>query len=133
MVSVAAGALTPGTGVDTTSWWTTDGLAATGSAYLSVTAACLVGGLLGAALAVATRSSAISISIGTVYLVIVEPLGAMFWRPLAEWGPAAVLSAPPVADEAGLAYATIWILALAYSIVSMSAAALTLANRDVTS
>ncbi|MEX1271789.1 MAG: hypothetical protein WD990_11745 [Acidimicrobiia bacterium] len=64
VASVAASALIPGTEVDTTSWWTADGFTAMGTAWATVTGSALLGGLIGAALAVVTRSSAVSISIG---------------------------------------------------------------------
>lgn len=133
VVSVAAGALTPGTGVDTTQWWTADGFVAMGIAWLAVTAASVMGGLIGAALAAVTRSAAVSISIGTVWIIIVEPLGSTFWQPLREWGPGAVLSALPSLDETALAASTVVALAVAYSALAVATTSVTLATRDVTS
>lgn len=141
--SIAVGALlASGAGVDTTAWWTTEGLAAIGAGYLNITGAALVAGLLGATLAVLTRSAAIAISVGAAYFMLGESLISTFWKALGEWGPAAVSNALATGGAAGtslgavrpdVAYATAAILAVGYGLVSLAISSIVLARRDVTS
>ena len=142
--SVAIGALlAPSAGVDTSNWWTTEGLAAIGLSYLNIAGAVLVPGLIGATIAVITRSSAIAISVVAAYFILGEALISGFWDTLARWGPSAVSNALAVGGIGGagmmggaapvIAYATAAMLALAYGIVSVAISAAILANRDVTS
>ncbi|MGH8948833.1 MAG: hypothetical protein ACRDXF_08235, partial [Acidimicrobiia bacterium] len=142
--SIGIGALlAPGAGVDTSAWWTADGFAAIGSTYLNVTAAILVPGLIGAAIAVLTRSAAIAISVGAAYFILGEALVASFWDTLAKWGPSAVANALAVGGTGGagmmggdapvIAYATAASLALVYGIVCVAISSTVLARRDVTS
>jgi ABC-2 type transport system permease protein len=142
--SIGIGALlSPGAGVDTSNWWTTEGLTAIGLTYLNVTGAVLVPGLIGAAIAILTRSSAIAISVVAAYFILGEALIAGFWDTLARWGPSAVSNALAVGGMGGagmmggaapvIAYATAAMLAFVYAIVSVSISAAILAGRDVTS
>jgi ABC-2 type transport system permease protein len=60
--SIGAGALMAArVGVETSAWWTADGLSAIGAAYINLTAAALVPALLGATIAMLTRSTTIAI------------------------------------------------------------------------
>jgi ABC-type transport system involved in multi-copper enzyme maturation permease subunit len=142
--SIGIGALlAPGAGVDTTAWWTTDGLATIGTTYMNVTAAILVPGLIGAAIAVLTRSAAIAISVGAAYFILGEALVTGFWDTLGQWGPSAVSNALAVGGTGGagmmggaapvIAYATAGGLALGYVIVCLAISSMVLATRDVTS
>lgn len=141
--SIAVGALlASGAGVDTTAWWTSEGLAAIGAGYLNITGAALVAGLLGATVAVLTRSAAIAISVGAAYFMLGESLISTFWKALGEWGPAAVSNALATGGAAGtslgevrpdIAYATAAILAVGYCIISLAISSTLLARRDVTS
>jgi len=143
IASVAIGALlAPGAGVDTSAWWTTEGLAAIGTTYLNITGAVLIPGLIGAAIAVLTRSAAIAISVGAAYFILGEALIAGFWDTLGQWGPSAVSNALAVGGTGGegmmggaapvIAYGTAAILAVGYGIVSVAVSSTTLARRDVT-
>ena len=77
-------------GVETAAWWTADGLAAIGAAYINITAAALVPALIGATIAVLTRSTTIAISVGLGWFILAEALIGAFWNGLSQWGPAAV-------------------------------------------
>jgi len=142
-LTVAAGALlASNAGVDTSAWWTTDGLAAIGSGYLNLTGAALVAGLIGSALAVLTRSAAIAISVGAAYFMLGESMVSTFWSPLGEWGPAAVSNALATGAAAGtslgavrpdIGFTTAALLAVGYGLACLAVSATTLARRDVTS
>jgi len=142
--SIGIGALLgPSSGVDTANWWTTDGLTAIGLTYVNVTGAVLVPGLIGAAIAILTRSSAIAISVVAAYFILGEALIAGFWDTLAQWGPSAASNALAVGGLGGagmmggaapvIAYATAATLALVYAIVTVAISAAILTRRDVTS
>lgn len=133
-VSVALGALlASGAGVDTAAWWTADGLSAMASAYVSLTAAMIMAGLIGAAGAVVTRSSAIAISAGAAYFMIVEPLVSTFWEALGEWGPSAAASALVDGGTAVIGYTTAAVLVAIYGLASLTISSTVLTRRDVTS
>jgi ABC-2 type transport system permease protein len=144
MVSVGVGALlAPGVGVDTSAWWTTEGLASLATTSLNIAGAVLVPGLIGASIALIARSAAIAISVVAAYFILGEALITGFWDALGEWGPAAVSNALAVGGVGGagmmggaapvIAYATAGALALGYGIVSVAISASVLARRDVTS
>jgi ABC-2 type transport system permease protein len=142
--SITAGVLlAPGVGVETAAWWTSDGLAAIGTTYLNLTSAALVPALLGATIAVLTRSAAIAISVGVAWFILGEALISAFWSSLAEWGPAAVASTVAVGGIGGpglmggpppvIGYAPATLLAVGYGAVSVLLSSAVLARRDVTS
>lgn len=144
MASVGVGALlAPSAGVDTSAWWTTTGLATIGTTYLNIAGAVLVPGLIGASIALFTRSAAIAISVVAAYFILGEPLIRGFWDTLGEWGPAAVSNALAVGGSGGagmmggatpiIAYGTAAVLALGYGTLSIAISATVLARRDVTS
>jgi ABC-type transport system involved in multi-copper enzyme maturation permease subunit len=141
--SVGLGAvLASGAGVDITAWWTAEGLSAIGAGYLNITAAVLVPGLIGATLAVITRSAAITISVGAAYFILGEALVSAFWDALGQWGPSVAANVLATGGSAGMSmgaelpaigYATAAILAVGYVIVSLAISSTVLARRDVTS
>jgi ABC-2 type transport system permease protein len=142
--SVALGALiAPGVGVDTSSWWTAEGLTAIGTGYLNITGSVLVPGLIGAAIAVLTRSAAIAISVGAAYFILGEALVAAFWSSLGNWGPSAVANTLAVGGAGGagmmggpapvITYGAAALLAVGYVIASGLISGAVLARRDVTS
>ncbi len=132
--SVALGALlASGAGVDTAAWWTAEGLSEMAGAYANLTAAMIVAGLIGAAGAVLTRSSAIAISAGAAYFMIVEPLVSSFWEALGEWGPAAASSALVDGGTAVIGYSTAAVLVAVYGLAGLTISSTVLSRRDVTS
>ena len=117
-VSVGLGVLLPsGAGVDTTAWWTADGFSAMAGTYLSVGGSVIVFGLIGAALAVLTRSAAIAISAGAADFMLVEPLVGSFWEALGEWGSSAVSSALAGGGTAVIGYSTAVVMVAAYGLL----------------
>jgi len=144
VVSVGAGALlAPGVGVETSAWWTPDGLAAIGSTYLNLTAAALVPALIAGTIAVLTRSASIAISVGAAWFILGEMLIGSFIDSLSVWGPAAITNALAVGGVGGagmmggapptIAYATAGLVALGYAVISMAICSTVFVKRDVTS
>jgi ABC-2 type transport system permease protein len=142
--SIGGGALMANTvGVETAAWWTADGLAAIGAAYINITAAALVPALIGATIAVLTRSTTIAISVGLGWFILAEALIGVFWNGLSQWGPAAVSTALAAGGAGGIgmidgatpgiSYATAILLAVGYSLLALTITSTVLARRDVTS
>lgn len=110
---------------------------------MNITGAVLVPGLVGACIALITRSAATAISVVAAYFILGEPLIAGFWGTLGEWGPAAVSNALAVGGSGGagmmggaapvIPYATAFLAALGYGIVSVAVSSTILVRRDVTS
>lgn len=133
-VSVGIGALLgPNQGVETAAWFTADGLGVILGAYLNMTLAVLVVGLIGALLATLSRSAALAISAGAAYILIVEPLVGAFWETISNWGPAAAFSAFAEGGSTAIAYATAGVLLAVYGGLSLAASSTILSRRDVTS
>jgi len=61
-------------GIDTSQWWTADGLRIAGALILRVAFTCAVWGMMGAAIAIASRSAPLAIGVGIGYTIIAEPL-----------------------------------------------------------
>ncbi len=142
--SIGAGALMANrVGLETAAWWTADGLAAIAATYLNLTAAALVPALIGATIAVLTRSTTIAISVGLGWFILAEALIGAFWNGLSRWGPAAVsvaLATGGVGEigimggaTPGISYATAALLAIGYSLAALTITATVLTRRDVTS
>lgn len=90
-----------GVGVETAAWWTADGVATIGAAFINLTAAALVPALIGATIAVTTRFTTIAVSVGLGWFILAEALIGAFWDGLSRWGPAAVSSALAAGRPAG--------------------------------
>jgi ABC-2 type transport system permease protein len=143
-ISIGAGVLMANRiGVETAAWWTADGLSAIGATYVNLTAAALVPALIGATIAVLTRSTTIAISVGLGWFILAEALIGAFWDGLNRWGPAAVSVALATGGAGevgmmggatpGISYATATLLAIGYSLVALTITATLLTRRDVTS
>jgi len=133
-VSVGLGALlASGAGVDTTAWWTADGFLAMVGTYFNVAGSVIVIGLIGAVLAIVSRSAAIAIAAGAAYFMIVEPLVGAFWEALGEWGPSAISSAMADGGTELIGYATALLMVAVYGLASLAISSVVLVRRDVTS
>lgn len=134
VVSVAIGAfLASGAGVATDAWWTAEGLAAIAATYVNVTATVILAGIIGATLAILTRSAAIAISAGVAYFLVVETLISGFWDALGEWGLSAAANSLARGGTAAITYGTAVILSIGYGLLSVAIASAVFARRDVTS
>jgi ABC-type transport system involved in multi-copper enzyme maturation permease subunit len=142
--SIGAGVLMADrAGVETAAWWTADGLTAIGTTYLDLTAAAFIPALIGATIAVLTRSTTIAISVGLGWFILAETLLGAFWGGLSRWGPAAASNAIAVggtdrvgmmgAAAPGISHATAILLALGYSVAALIITSTVLSRRDVTS
>ena len=128
LAAALAVALAPGQDISTSAWTIAASLGTVGT----ITIAALFYGLVGAVLAMVTRSAAISITIGVAYLLIVENLLGLIWDAAGEWLPAGVFSAFAAGGTDLLSFEKSAVLAVGYAIVGLVVMYLTFARRDVT-
>ena len=121
-------ALAPGQGIPTDAWTLTAALSTMGS----VGAAVLLYGLIGAAIAMVTRTSAISITAGVGYLLIGENLVSLIWDTAGEWLPAGILSAFAQGGTELVSLERAATLAVVYGFASLAVLFIVFARRDVT-
>lgn len=129
-VSVAvAGPAAEAAGVSTAAW---DLSGSVVSAWANAYAALLVWGVLGLVVAALSRSSAVAISLGIGYVLVVESIVTLALDNGSEWLLGATLSALAAGGTAAMEYSTAGGLALAYVGVGLALATLVFTRRDVT-
>lgn len=128
LAALLAVALAPGQDVSTAAWTVGAALATVGTTAF----AAVLYGLVGAVLAMITRSAAISITVGVAYLLIVENLLGLVWNSAGEWLPAGVLSAIAVGGTGSLSFEKSVVLAVGYGILGLVVMYLVFMRRDVT-
>jgi ABC-type transport system involved in multi-copper enzyme maturation permease subunit len=117
-------------GVSTDAWGS-DLLSITAGAWLDTFLALVVWGVIGLVIAVLTRSSAIAITIGIGYVLVVESIVGLVADDLAHWLPGQTLTALAQGGTADVAYGTAVVLGLLYATIGLVSAAVTFAKRDV--
>lgn len=130
---IASASLAGSQGVDSGTWWTSDGIFAGLGSVLNVAVASVIYGLFGALLGVATRSSAISIAAGIAYFLLGETLVFQaVWDNAGNWLPAGVLSTFATGGSDTLGYTRSLIVALVWGAVALVASIMTFQRRDIT-
>ena len=124
-----AGPAAEAAGVSTAAW---DLPASVVSAWANAYAALLVWGALGLVVAVLARSSAVAISLGIGYVLVVESIVTMALDNGSEWLLGSTLSALAAGGNAAMDYSTAGGLAVAYVSVGLAVATLVFTRRDVT-
>jgi ABC-2 type transport system permease protein len=115
-----------------TETWTTDLLATVAGGWANAYAAMVVWGVIGLVLAVLTRSSAVAISVGVGYVLVLESIVKMAMAGGADWLPGSTLSALASGGTASLAYGTALTLAVGYVIIGLGVAGVVVTRRDIT-
>ena len=132
VMALSGFALAPTAGVDTALWTTGDGWWAVWTTLVNTTGATIVWGLIGAALAMATRSAATSITAGVAYLMVGENLLSLVWDSASEWLPAGVLTAFSAGGTETVSYAqSSWLMA-AYAAACLAVTFVVIERRDIT-
>ncbi len=121
-------ALAPGRDISTAAWT----VGATVATVTTTAIAALLYGLVGAVLAMLTRSAAISITIGVAYLLILENLLGIVWTEAGEWLPAGVFSALAAGGTASVSFERSVVLAGAYALIGLAVMYVVFVRRDVT-
>ena len=118
-----------------TSGWNThpgDVITMIASTWLNTFLALIVWGVVGLVIALLTRSSAVAISVGVGYVLVIEGAVRLVAANLADKLPGATLTALASGGTDNLSYGTAIGLGLTYATIGIGAAALTLVRRDVT-
>ena len=125
-------ALAPVNGVDTALWSTSEGLSAVWTTFANLAIATTVWGLVGAALAIVTRSAATSIAAGFAYLMIGENLLGIVWDAASQWLPSGILSAFTSGGTDLVSYSKSALLLAGYAAVTLAILFAVMQRRDIT-
>ena len=128
LAALLAVSLAPGQDISTAAWTVGAALATVGTTAL----AAVLYGLVGAVLAMVTRSAAISITVGVAYLLIVENLLGLVWDGAGDWLPAGVFSAIAAGGTGSMSFEKSVVLAIGYGILGLIVMYLVFMRRDVT-
>lgn len=129
--SVAALPSAQAAGIDTSAWGT-DLVTVLSTAWRDALAAQLVWGVIGLVLAVLSRSSAVAISIGVGYVLVIESVVGMIDGLPTDRLPGATIQAIAAGGTDAIPYGTALTLGLAYGIVGLTVALVVASRRDVT-
>ncbi|HET7051666.1 MAG TPA: ABC transporter permease subunit [Solirubrobacteraceae bacterium] len=133
-VSVAAGvafALGPSKGINTSPWTTGAGLDDLGQTILHVYLASVGYGILGTALAILLRSSALAITIGVAYALPGEAIISRFWSSGDRWLPGQLLSALAHGGTTTASYTRALVILSIYATVVAAGTLVIFGRRDV--
>jgi hypothetical protein len=112
--------------------WGTDLLPATLEAWGNAFLAMLVWGVAGLALAVLTRSSAVAISIGVGYVLVVESVVRQMLDSGGSWLLGSTINALAAGGNADIAYSSALTLSAFYALAGLAIATVVVIRRDVT-
>jgi ABC-type transport system involved in multi-copper enzyme maturation permease subunit len=126
-----ASAVAAGRGMDTSQWWTGEGLMDALGGLARLVAASLAWGLIGMALGVVTRSGSLAVGIGVPFLGIGEHLMQMVWNDGARWMPGIVLAVFAAGGTRDMGLGLAGLLTIGYAIAFAAVAWGTFARRDV--
>lgn len=118
-------------GLDTSAWGT-DLVEVVGGAWLNLYLSLCVWGILGLVIAVLARSSAVAISIGVGYILVVESLIKMVGDVPSDWLLGSTLNAVAEGGTDAIAYGTALALSAAYVAIGLVIAGVVFIRRDVT-
>ncbi|MFJ8967002.1 hypothetical protein ACIRG5_47200 [Lentzea sp. NPDC102401] len=117
--------------IDVSAWG--QGLVPTlAGAWTNLFCTLLVWGVIGLALAVVTRSAAISIAVGVGYVLVVESVITAAADTIADWMPGKTLSALAQGGTTDIPYATALALGVAYTAIGVGIAFTIFQRRDIT-
>jgi ABC-2 type transport system permease protein len=118
-------------GVSTDAWWNSP-VTVLAEAWAQALVGQLVWGIVGLALAVASRSAAAAIAFGAGYLLLVESIVKMAMSGNTDWLPGSTLAAVALGGTASLSFASALGLGIAYAAIGLAITATIVIRRDVT-
>ena len=119
------------TGVSTAAW-TSDLLGTVGRTFGNLSLGLAVWGMIGFAIAVATRSTAAAIAGGIGYVLVVENLLGLLNQDLTPWLPGSAITALVAGGDATLSYSMALALALLYILLGLIISLVVFQRRDIT-
>lgn len=123
--------LTPGHGISTTAWFSTEGVQSLFSTAGNLLLATLVWGAIGAGLALVLRSTAVAIAGGLGYILVVETLLTATWSGGAQWLPGQLIKTIARGGTADVSYASALGLVGLYLLVAGAIVSTLFVRRDV--
>lgn len=127
-----APAVAEAAGVDTSAWQSSDLAGTVLESWANAFGAALVWGVIGLVLATVTRTSAVAISVGAGWVLLVESIVAMAVDDSVRWLPGSVLTAVAQGGTAVLDHGPAIGLGSAYVALGLGVAAVVGMRRDVT-
>jgi ABC-type transport system involved in multi-copper enzyme maturation permease subunit len=125
-------ALAPTQDISTDAWLTSSGFIEALVTFVNTAISAVVWGLIGATLAMITRSAAASIAIGVGFFMIFETILGQFAETISPYFPGSVLGSFAFGGTLDLSYSTAVILVTLYALACVTTTFLIFAKRDVT-
>ena len=125
-------ALAPAQDISTDAWLTSSGITEALATFGNIAIAAVIWGLIGAILAMITRSAAASIAIGVGFFMIFENLLGQFVESISPYFPGSALNSFASGGTSDLTYSAAIILVIVYGLASLAATFLIFIKRDVT-
>jgi ABC-2 type transport system permease protein len=133
---VAAGAtalaVAPSQDLPTSSWFTSAGWTALGTAFANLLLATWGWGLLGALLALLLRSPAAAVGVGVAYALPFELLLTAGWDSGERWLPGQLLGALAEGGTTTVTYTRVAVVLAVYGVLAATAGSILFARRDIT-
>lgn len=130
-MTATASAVAAARGIDTSQWWTAEGIGESLAGLGRLVVATLVMGLVGATLGIVTRSGTLAVGIGLPAIILGEHLLQRFWSGGANWLPGIATAAFAAGGTAEWGLWPAALLTLAYAVVLSAVSAATFIRRDV--
>lgn len=124
--------LAPTLDISTDAWLSSSGISEVLVTFGNTAAAAIIWGLIGATLAMVTRSSAASIAAGVGFFMIFEGLLSQFAESVSYYFPGAALNSFVAGGTANLDYSAAAILVAVYGLACVATTFLIFTKRDVT-
>jgi ABC-2 type transport system permease protein len=128
---VTALILVPTHDISTAAWFTSDGVQSLLKGGGNLLLATLVWGALGAILALVLRSTALALSIGLVYVLVVEQVILLAWSDGDKWLPGRLIAAIAQGGTSAISYGNALLLVGVFVVAGLSAAGALFRQRDV--
>ncbi|MCM3886236.1 ABC transporter [Frankia sp. R82] len=134
VLSVAAAVAVAGVrGIDTSAWWSADGARALATSYRNALLAATCFSVVGTALGVVLRSTAVTLAVGVAWMFPLEHIIANSWTGATRVFPGLVFDAVGQGGLVDASYGSALAVGGAYAAGAVAVAGLALARRDVTS
>jgi ABC-2 type transport system permease protein len=118
-------------GISASHWFTLSALGHAAANYANALIAVALFGIVGLALAVLARSTALALSIGLAWLLPLENIVQNSWSGAVHWLPGLLFGAVARGGAAGVSYSAAIVLALAYGALAVAIATSSFIRRDV--
>ena len=119
-------------GVPTAAWLTAAGLRHIWQAYANALLAAACYGILGAGVAVLTRSTALALGLGIAYLGPIEHITQLSWTDAEKWLPGLLVDALAVGGSPAVSYERALLATAGIAVIAFAIGAVSFIRRDIT-